>query len=91
MGLAFVAIGVMIILLMCKYFVGKEKKHEVYEDFSILGRKFKPIEWNRGKFVFGTFFYILLMYFFIYFAYSTLYSSNIWTFIVVMKVLQVIM
>jgi len=52
---------------------------------------FKPLSWNIGKFLFGTFFYIILMYFFIYFAYSTVYSSNIWTFIVVMKVLQVIM
>ncbi len=57
----------------------------------MLGRTFKPLDWNRGKFLFATFFYIILMYFFIYFAYSTLYSSNIWVFILVVKVLQVIM
>jgi hypothetical protein len=91
MGVAFIVIGIMVILLKCEYFIGKEKKPEDYKDFEMLGRTFKPLDWNRGKFIFATFFYIILMYFFIYFAYSDLYSSNIWVFILVMKVLQVIM
>jgi hypothetical protein len=91
MGTAFVAIGVMVIFLNCHFFIGKEKEKEEYENFQILGRICKPLEWNRGKFLFGTFFYIMLQYLLIYFAYSNLYSENIWTFIVITKVLQMIM
>ncbi len=91
MGLAFITIGIMIILMYSKYFVGKEKVKEDYKDFQILGRIFKPLDWNRGKFLFGTVIYIVIQYFFIYFAYSSVYSANIWTFIVVVKVLQIIM
>ena len=56
-----------------------------------MGRRLKPQEWNRGKFIFGTFFFIGIQFIFIYFAYSQLYSVNIWTFIVVMKIIQMVM
>lgn len=57
----------------------------------ILGRTFKPLEWMQGKFLFVTFIYVILLIFLIDFAYSQLYSDNIWTFILLMKVLQVIL
>ena len=56
-----------------------------------MGRRFKPIDWNQGKFLFGTFIFIVIQFFFIYFAYSSLYSQNIWAFIVMMKIVQIFM
>ena len=56
-----------------------------------MGRKFRPIDWNQGKFLFGTFVFITLQFIFIYFAYSSIYSQNIWAFICCMKIIQIFM
>lgn len=56
-----------------------------------MGRKFRPIDWNQGKFLFGTFFFIAIQFIFVFFAYSSLYSKNIWAFICLMKIIQIIM
>ena len=91
MGLSFLLIGAFIIFYTSKYFIGKEKATEEYKEFDVMGRKFRPIDWNQGKFLFGTFVFITLQFIFIYFAYSSIYSQNIWAFIVCMKIIQIFM
>ena len=56
-----------------------------------MGRKFRPMDWNQGKFLFGTFVFITIQFIFIYFAYSSIYSQNIWVFICCMKIIQIFM
>jgi len=91
MGLSFVVVGSFLIFTYSHFFIGAEKTKSEYHDYEVAGRKFKPFDWNKGKFILITFFYIALQFVFIYFAYSTLYSQNIWPFIFMMKVIQIIM
>lgn len=91
MGLAFLVVGAVITFYTSRFFIGCEKKKKLYNDYEIMGRELKPREWNRGKFLFGTYLYICLQFFFIYFAYSATYSTNIWVFIVLMKLIQIVM
>lgn len=91
MGLSFLVAGSVILFYASKFFIGCEKKKKEYDDYQILGRELKPREWNRGKFLFGTYVYICIQFFFIYFAYSAIYSQNIWAFIVLMKIIQIVM
>jgi hypothetical protein len=55
-----------------------------------MGRRLKPQEWNRGFLLFSTFLMIGLCLLYIYFAYSTLFSLNVWVFIVLVQVLQMV-
>ena len=91
MGVSFMAVGVVIILHASRYFIGRERQEKEYDDYRVMGRKLRPREWNRGKFIFVTFFFIGLQFIFIYFAYSKMYSKNIWTFIFVMKIIQIVL
>ena len=91
MGLAFLLIGVCIIFYTSKYFIGKEKSSEEYKSYEVMGRNFEPRDWNQGKFLFGTLVFITIQFIFIYFAYSSLYSKNIWGFICLMKIIQIVM
>lgn len=91
MGISFLVVGSVIIFQTSGYFIGREKEKKEYEDFSVMGRRMRPREWNRGKFIFGTFLFVAIQFIFIYFAYSKMYSENIWTFIVLMKIIQIIM
>lgn len=91
MGFSFLIVGSVILFYASKFFIGCEKGEKEYKEYQIMGRILKPKEWNKGKFIFGTYVYICIQFFFIYFAYSALYSQNIWTFIVLMKIVQIIM
>jgi len=91
MGLAFIVTATVILFYISKYFIGCEKQMKLYNDYQVMGRQLKPRDWNRGKFIFGIYVYICIQFFLIYFAYSALYSSNIWTFIVLTKVIQIVM
>ena len=84
-------IGAFVICYTSKYFIGKEKSTEEYKEFEVMGRNFRPIDWNQGKFLFGTIVFIAIQFVFIYFAFSSLYSQNIWGFIALMKIIQIFM
>jgi hypothetical protein len=55
-----------------------------------LGRNFKPQEWNRGKFIFVTFAYMLFSIYFLHFTYTNVFSKNIWFIIAFLQIFQMV-
>ena len=55
-----------------------------------MGRNFKPQEWNRGKFVFVTFAYMLFSIYFLYFTYTSVFAENIWFIIAFLQIFQMV-
>lgn len=55
-----------------------------------MGRNFKPQEWNRGKFIFVTFAYMLFSIYFLHFTYTNVFSKNIWFIIAFLQIFQMV-
>ena len=71
--------------------VGKERSNKEYQDYEILGRKFKPFEWNKGKIMHTSLLIVVGSSAFIYFTYSQFFQNHIWYFIVSMQVAQMVL
>lgn len=91
LGQVYIFISVYLAYHLSHLIVGKERKQEEYEDYEILGQKFKPFEWNRGKFLFGLYVIALSSTGYLYFTYSNFFNDNIWFFIVMMQIAQMVL
>lgn len=88
-GLSLCVIGIVVMYYITPYIVGTEK--ECKKEISMCGTTLQSLTWARGKFWFVAFFYVLIQLFLIYFAYTKLFSQNIWAFIVSTKILQMLL
>lgn len=91
MGFVYMLISLYLAYHLSPLLIGKERKSTDYEEYSILGQKFKPFEWNRGKFLFGMYLIALCSAGYLYFTYSSFFNANIWTIIVMMQIAQMVL